>query len=429
MAFHLSRDVLEKIAPGEEGGRNPMSSAATWRSCATSATTLTAQTACTINVHEAGDNGGYVAYGVERVRALKDSLRANPYQKVKVQPHASAGEKAEVVGDSLLSKLGRLLGFASPRVSVSPSTDIPESPLPASEFGDAVTESELHREESVLVERCRCKNRRLVFKKYFSSTMPTHESLHDQLVYELNLYYKDLKGLRNVIQIESHFYDSLRNLTFVFPDLGPNIYPVDRSGIISYMRQLLVALDHLWHRGVIHCNIKGGLKPNAIFDRNGKLTLIDFESAIRRHELIDQGQNLTTYETLNYRGNPFYVAPEVVEAQPGYNLYGNTRFGRRRDVFSAGVVFAELLLDVDHLFTYPHRTVFDPQIRKVHRALKHRLSANSPVDALCCYGDFLLEDDAFLNLNGADLVVKMLMWDRFQRPAPGELLRHQVFGI
>ena len=118
--------------------------------------------------------------------------------------------------------------------------------------------------------------------------MPTHRSLDEQRVYELNLYYKDLKGLSNTLQIQGHFFDGFNNLTFVFPYLGVNVYPTNRRGKISYMRQLLVALDALWRHHIIHCNIKGGSKPNAIFDITGKLTLIDLESAIRRHELIDQ---------------------------------------------------------------------------------------------------------------------------------------------
>lgn len=281
---HLSEALLASMQGSAWQTRSRMSSAAT---AVTTKTDKTAKTACTINVHSAGDTAGYVAYGRAQISKLRDQLRTKPYQKIKVQPHVSAQEKAENVRDRLFPLLEGILS----RVSVSPSTAVPESPLPASDFEEVDVQDEVHRESDVLVERCLHRGRFMIFKKYLSSTMPTHQSLEDQQVYELNLYYKDLQGLRNVVQIEAHFYDPDGNLTFVFPDLGVNMYPRRKPGIVSYMRQLLNGLDALWHKDIVHCNIKGGPKPNAIFDATGRLTIIDFESAVRRHELIDQGQD------------------------------------------------------------------------------------------------------------------------------------------
>ncbi|CAE7898791.1 Map3k2 [Symbiodinium microadriaticum] len=391
---------------------------------------LSTKTAVTINVHNAGDTSGYVAYGVERVRAWKDSVQAGPYQKVKVHPHGFAEMKARLVQQELCRNLG---GLSSPRVSLSPSTTIPESPVPSSEFEDAVQETELHRGSGVSVERRRCRGRPVIFKKYFQSTMPTHQSLQEQVAYELSLYYKDLKGLSNVVQIETHFYDPFHNLTLVFPDLGTNQYPRDRSGITSYMRQMLLALDGLWKREIVHCNIKGGPKPNAIFDSGGKLTLIDFESAVRRHELIDQGQNPAPFsshlsQTLCYRGNPHYVAPEVMVSQPGRTPYGITRFGRRRDTFSAGVVFAELVLNVHHMFSYSTGFVSDEDIIEAHEVLRGRLSIQSPATVLGCYGSFSLDHSEFNHL-ASDLIVKMLNCCRMSRPKPANLLQHSLFQL
>ena len=270
----LSEDALAARADADRPGHGPMSSAMT------SASGGSARTACTVHVHGAGDTSGYVAYGVERVRSLQPSLRANPYQKIKVQPHGSGGPQANIVSEEPLSTLDSLSGLASPQVSASPSADVPESPVPSSDFEDAVHEQQLHREASVSVERCRCRGKPMVFKKYLENTMPTHCSLQDQQIYELNLYYKELRGLNNIVQILGHFWDECCHLTFVFPDLGANVYPTDPDGIVSHMKQLLTALNALWHREIIHCNIKGGSKPNAIFDSTGRLTPIDFESDV-----------------------------------------------------------------------------------------------------------------------------------------------------
>lgn len=426
---HLSEALLASMQGSAWQTRSRMSSAAT---AVTTKTDKTAKTACTINVHSAGDTAGYVAYGRAQISKLRDQLRTKPYQKIKVQPHVSAQEKAENVRDRLFPLLEGILS----RVSVSPSTAVPESPLPASDFEEVDVQDEVHRESDVLVERCLHRGRFMIFKKYLSSTMPTHQSLEDQQVYELNLYYKDLQGLRNVVQIEAHFYDPDGNLTFVFPDLGVNMYPRRKPGIVSYMRQLLNGLDALWHKDIVHCNIKGGPKPNAIFDATGRLTIIDFESAVRRHELIDQGQDQESLffpssfhtETLLYRGNPHYVAPEVLVAQHGQNSYGQTRFGRRRDIYSAGVVFLELLLDIDHLFNYEDEEIIeDEDIIEQHETLRTRLASMTPLSAWQCYGDFRVASLKF-NTLASDLAAKMLKWDRIERPSPEVLLQHPFFN-
>ena len=251
--------------------------------------------------------------------------------------------------------------------------------------------------------------------------MPTyHASLADQQEYELNLLYKDLKDLPNIMQIQAHFHDR-GVLTMVLPDLGVNVYPSTKGGIVGYMRQMLFALQQLWNRDIVHCNIKGGKKPNAIYDFRGKLTLIDFESAVRRHELIDQ--NCCTYW-----GNPHYVAPEVLVPQTGCNLYGQTRFGRRRDIFSAGVVFAELLLDIQHFFVFFQGIDDDEVIMEARKVLQENLRNLSPEEALNQYGDFRLSDEAF-NTQAAALVAKMLTHDRFARPSPQVLLRDPFFSM
>ena len=293
------------------------------------------------------------------MRKLQDQ-RGKPYQTIKVQAHVSneTNATARYVKHMLLIENLRSKNVIP--VSVSFSLPVPESPLPALDFEEVDVQDELQREPSVLVERVLHKGRFTIFKKYMRGTMPWHDSLLDQQVYELNMYYQDLKGLCNVVQLEGHFQDPSGNLTFVFPELGVNMYPRHKAGIVSYVQQLLNGLDALWHKEIVHCNIKGGEKPNAIFDAAGRLTIIDFESAVRLHELIDQGiidydekeETLEQEETPQYKGNLHYAAPEVFVAQHWRGPYGPTRFGCNRDVYNAGAVFVELLLDLEHLFKF-----------------------------------------------------------------------------
>jgi len=53
------------------------------------------------------------------------------------------------------------------------------------------------------------------------------------------------------------------------------------------MKQLLQVLDALHLREIVHCNIK---RENVLYS-DGKLTLIDFESAVNEHELVDMGSS------------------------------------------------------------------------------------------------------------------------------------------
>merc|ERR1712032_1487179 len=131
-----------------------------------------------------------------------------------------------------------------------------------------------------------------------------------------------------MLRLEGFYHEHLRT-TMVFPYLSGNHMPSTPKSIQSYMRQLLQALSELAIRDVVHCNIK---PDNVIFDEFRNLTLIDFESAVRRHELIDQGKFCKSiyYDDLDrpeYKGNPLYCAPEVLVTQKGRNSFGNTLYG------------------------------------------------------------------------------------------------------
>ena len=98
----------------------------------------------------------------------------------------------------------------------------------------------------------------------------------------------------------------------------------------SILFQLLLALDHIHQRGIIHCDVT---PPNLIImPHNSKmpgiLKLIDFGLA---RAIDSQNQDkFTGVVTVWYR------APEL--------LLGDTRYDAAIDVWSAGCIFAELLL-------------------------------------------------------------------------------------
>jgi serine/threonine-protein kinase len=97
----------------------------------------------------------------------------------------------------------------------------------------------------------------------------------------------------------------------------------DLGQITAIMSQLLLALDFAHERGVVHRDIK---PSNLILTSSGSLKVADFGIA-----RIDTS-NLTTLGMV--MGTPSYMSPEQCQGQT---------VDRRSDLFSAGVVFYELL--------------------------------------------------------------------------------------
>jgi serine/threonine-protein kinase len=101
---------------------------------------------------------------------------------------------------------------------------------------------------------------------------------------------------------------------------GVHFGPTD---MISIMAQLLDALDHAHDQGIVHRDIK---PSNIIVMLNGRLKLADF--GIARIDTSD----LTQFGVI--MGTPSYIAPEQ---------YLGLTVDRRADIFSAGVIFYQLL--------------------------------------------------------------------------------------
>ncbi|MCC6213056.1 MAG: serine/threonine protein kinase [Burkholderiales bacterium] len=102
----------------------------------------------------------------------------------------------------------------------------------------------------------------------------------------------------------------------------------DLKTVFRVMAELLDALDFAHEAGIIHRDVK---PANVMLDANGHAKLADFGVARVVEPEGDQAER-TKVGTLV--GTPSYMSPEQIQGQP---------IDRRSDVFSAGVLFYEIL--------------------------------------------------------------------------------------
>ncbi|CAE8622992.1 unnamed protein product [Polarella glacialis] len=198
------------------------------------------------------------------------------------------------------------------------------------------------------------------------------------------------------------------------------------------MKQLLETLDELHLRQIVHCNIK---RENVMFSSQGKITLIDFETAVNEHELVDMGTE--DFDKVCYRSNPHFSAPEVLEPQPGCSKHGSrVLYGHRRDVYGAGVIMAELLLQMDektHLFQgglsvhrAHDRRDFCEKLGDHKSGMQKAYDGRQLFSNRCQAGSM---PNTMFYKHGADLVKHMTLWSRFKRARAWEALEHSFFQV
>ena len=102
----------------------------------------------------------------------------------------------------------------------------------------------------------------------------------------------------------------------------------DLATIFRLMTELLAALEFAHEAGIIHRDVK---PANVMIDAGGHAKLTDFGVA-RVTEL--EGEQLEKTRAGTVVGTPAYMSPEQIQGQP---------LDRRSDVFSAGIVFYQLL--------------------------------------------------------------------------------------
>jgi serine/threonine-protein kinase len=101
----------------------------------------------------------------------------------------------------------------------------------------------------------------------------------------------------------------------------------DLQTVFRLMTELLGALDFAHEAGIIHRDVK---PANVLIDANGHAKLADF--GVARFTEGDGDQEKTRAGTIV--GTPAYMSPEQIQGQP---------LDRRSDVFSAGILFYQLL--------------------------------------------------------------------------------------
>ncbi|GLT95127.1 hypothetical protein SLE2022_128280 [Rubroshorea leprosula] len=110
----------------------------------------------------------------------------------------------------------------------------------------------------------------------------------------------------------------------------------------SYLKQLMLAIAHCHHFGVVHRDIK---PDNVLFDFPGKVKLADFGSATWVGE-VGSVSGLV--------GTPYYVAPEVVRGG---------EYNEKVDVWSAGVVLYVMLAGVPPFYGETAAEIFEAILR------------------------------------------------------------------
>src|SRR4051812_36775102 len=101
----------------------------------------------------------------------------------------------------------------------------------------------------------------------------------------------------------------------------------DLGTTFRLMQELLSALDYAHEAGVIHRDVK---PANVMVDKKGHAKLTDF--GVARIEDPESQTEATRVGAVI--GTPSYMSPEQIQGQP---------IDRRTDIFSAGVVFYQLL--------------------------------------------------------------------------------------
>eukprot|EP00026_Physarum_polycephalum_P005385 Phypoly_transcript_05419.p1 GENE.Phypoly_transcript_05419~~Phypoly_transcript_05419.p1 ORF type:complete len:492 (+),score=83.86 Phypoly_transcript_05419:435-1910(+) len=177
--------------------------------------------------------------------------------------------------------------------------------------------------------------------------------------------------------------------------------PSTKEELKRYMQHLFQALSLCKKHGIIHRDVK---TDNILMNTDsGETTLIDFESAI----FIGQAKYM-------YSGTEGHYPPELDESG------GLCNFSFAGDIWSAGVVFVELMLntapttcDVDSDGDIDPKWILKALIRA-------KVAYKNAPDA------FLLQHPLFSE-DGLDLAEELLVLNRWKRPSAREALGHPFF--
>jgi len=196
-------------------------------------------------------------------------------------------------------------------------------------------------------------------------------------------------------------------------------YQFKMSEIKCLMKQLLLAMEYLHSRNIVHRDLK---TSNILYSNKGILKVCDFGLA---RKYVGRKEYTPTVVTLWYR------APEV--------LLGNSKYDLAIDMWSVGCIFAELILR-EPLFMGQKEA---DQIDLIFKNLGTPTNGNWPgwkdlknasyFTAKTYPGGKLKErfvnklGECPLNEQAMNLLEKMLFYDPSKRITAGEALKHPWF--
>ncbi|GJE90806.1 Pkinase-domain-containing protein [Phanerochaete sordida] len=154
----------------------------------------------------------------------------------------------------------------------------------------------------------------------------------------------------------------------------------------NWVRQILLGLNYLHSRDIIHRDIKGA---NMLVDNKGGIKISDFGISKKVEDNLMPG---TRAHRPSLQGSVFWMAPEVVK---------QTAYTQKADIWSIGCLIVEMLTG-EHPF---------PQLSQMQAIFKLGMSAKPTIPA-----DISAEAENFLKLT--------FELDHETRPSAAELLKH-----
>lgn len=175
---------------------------------------------------------------------------------------------------------------------------------------------------------------------------------------------------------------------------------LSHSVVRVYARHMFLGLEYLHSNKVAHRDIKG---DNLLISMDtGMAKLADFDQA----KIMNTHGTLRKAATATLAGTPYWMAPEVITDESGYDPF-------KADIWSAGCTVAEMISG---------RAPWTPMPNVMHIMNKLALSTGWP-DAVPKDPKELGSQDAF------DFLEKCFCRDVSKRPSATEMLKHPFLNV
>lgn len=195
-------------------------------------------------------------------------------------------------------------------------------------------------------------------------------------------------------------------------------YRFNKDQVKSLMRQLLLGVNYLHSKDIIHRDLKGG---NLLLNNKGEMKIADFGLArVYHQELKCLTKNVVTY---------WYRAPELFLNMDLYN--------EKIDMWSIGCIFSELLTG-QILFRGTEKTI--DQMSKIYEKLGHPDAEWKEVTQLELWEDlkprkrytntleqYHIDNCSFIDNHAIDLLQTLLKYNPAHRLSAAQALDHPYF--